>query len=101
MTKGEQMASMEQRVRAVLREAYHHGVARIRHWELTTALGRERATKGFHSDIKGLWENEMELLDYEENEMPGLRYCWIPGVHEWAFVYEGKSDDQRLEWTII
>jgi hypothetical protein len=100
MTRAEQLMSMEQRVRGVLREAYLHVVARMGHPELALCLGRERATKGFHSDIERLWVNEMELLGFDKTDLPALRYCWVADENEWVFEYVGTSE-QVLDWKTI
>jgi hypothetical protein len=101
MTRAEQLTNMEQRVRSVLREAYLHAVARIGHPELAMCLGRERATKGFHSDIERLWINEMELIGYDKRDIPALRYCWVPDVNEWVFEWLGSKAGEKLDWKII
>ena len=101
MTKAEYLLDLEKRVRSLLREVYLHGVGRISDAELKSCLKRERATKGFHDDITRLWRSEMELIGYDDGQIPALQYAWVPGVNGWAFVWKGfaaQGPDGPLDW---
>ena len=97
MTKSQQLSALEAEFRSFLRRVFLHGCGIYAHSELAMALGRERATKGFHEDIAKLFKEEVGLLGYEGKDAPELRYRWNEETKEWVFA----TTNETGEWTKV